>query len=172
MSLSRKEAAKLVAEVLPRTRFVLGPEPEVLGMLLFHRLMEMDLSDAVDGVRLWACSEGYGLKVWWMDAVMELEAELRLAGDGWRWATDPPTTPRQVLTTDGDGAYWVAVYDAGTGEESGLEAGTAGCWGGCWVDAQSEVLEVAAWRELERWDGAEMPRWVVGRGGFGSRGGI
>jgi len=61
----------------------------------------------------------------------------------WVSGTCPPTTPRAVLATDGDGAYWVAVWDEGMAE---------------WVDAYSEeVLEVAAWRALPRMDSRELP---------------
>mgnify|MGYP000140245041 CR=1 FL=1 len=65
--------------------------------------------------------------------------------NSWIPGSCAPTTPRAVLVTDGDGAYWVAVWDEGMAE---------------WVDAHSEeVLEVAAWAEVPRWDGRELPSW-------------
>lgn len=159
--MSRPAAARLVAEAMRRTSFVLGPAPNGLEIRLFHLLMTKTLRSALDSCRQWAGMDGYPLGIWWMEAVRELEAELRESGDGWRWASDPPTTPRQVLATDGDGAYWVAVYDA-TENRSGMteeELARDGWLLGGWVDAHSEeVLEVAAWREVPRWDGAEMPR--------------
>lgn len=158
-------ARKLAEEVGARTRFVLGLLPLGWEAQLFHRLLTLGLVEALDAQMRWSREQGYMLSIWWMEGVAALAAEVEgeaavgSVDGGWRWASAPPESPRQVLATDGDGAYYVAVYDAGGMGESDLEAGAAGCWGGAWVDAHSEeVLEVAAWREVPRWDKAEMPR--------------